>query len=114
LRKERLNTCVSTYRGGRGLQQATHKAGYLRELLATNPDIDEGLRSRLRQCRETVVRLGKTESALIRSLQHDRLPAESVERLMSIPAQLLRAVRCRKEFQQHSATHAVLEAAQQT
>ena len=32
------------------------------------------------------MRLGKTESALIRSLEHDRLLAERVERLMSIPA----------------------------
>lgn len=67
-------------------KERLHKAGYFRELLATNPDIDEGLRSLLRQCRETVVRLSKTESALIRSLEHDRLLAERVERLMSIPA----------------------------
>jgi len=63
-----------------------HKAGYFRELLASNPDVDESLRSLLRQCRETVVRLSKTENALIRSLQQDRLLAERVERLMSIPA----------------------------
>jgi hypothetical protein len=44
-------------------KQQLHKAGYFRELLATNPGIDEGLRSLLRQFRETVVRLGKTESA---------------------------------------------------
>ncbi len=67
-------------------KQKLHKAGYFRELLATNPDIDEGLRSLLRQCRETVVRLAKTESALIHSLQHDRLLAERVDRLLSIPA----------------------------
>ena len=67
-------------------KQKLHKAGYFRELLATNPDIDDSLRSLLRQCREMVVRLGKTESALIRSLQQDRLLAERVERLMSIPA----------------------------
>jgi len=67
-------------------KQSLHKAGYFRELLAVNPDIDEGLRSLLRQCRETVVRLSKTESALIRSLEHDRFLAERVERLMSIPA----------------------------
>ena len=58
-------------------KQSLHKAGYFRELLASNPDIDEGLRSLLRQCRETVVRLGKTESALIRSLGHDRLLADA-------------------------------------
>jgi transposase len=120
-------------------KQRLHKAGYFRELLATNPDIDEGLRSLLRQCREMVVRLGKSESALIRSLQHDQLLVERVERLMSIPAvgpitaltwalevgdvrrfssiqesdQLLRAVRSRKEFRQHRATYAAVEAAQQ-
>src|ERR1700752_2388753 len=67
-------------------KQRLHKAGYFRELLAANPDIDEGLRSLLRQCRETVVRLSKTEGVLIRSLEDDRLLAERVERLMSIPA----------------------------
>jgi hypothetical protein len=54
-------------------KQRLHKAGYFRELLATNPDIDEGLCSQLRLCRETVVRLGKTESALVRSLERDSL-----------------------------------------
>jgi transposase len=68
------------------IKERLHKAGYFRELLASNPDIDDSLRSLLRQCRETVVRLSKTENALIRSLQHDRLLAERVQRLMSIPA----------------------------
>src|SRR5689334_19797496 len=45
-------------------KQRLHKAGYFRELLATNPDIDEGLCALLRLCRETVVRLQKTEGAL--------------------------------------------------
>jgi transposase len=67
-------------------KQKLHKVGYFRELPATNQDIDEGLRSLLRLCRETVVRLGKTESALVRSLQRDRLLVERVERLMTIPA----------------------------
>ena len=67
-------------------KQRPHKAGYFRELLATNPDIDEGLCSLLRLRRETVVRLGKTESALVRSLKRDSLLVERVERLMTIPA----------------------------
>ncbi len=67
-------------------KQRLHKAGYFRELLASNPDIDEGLGSLLRLCRETVVRLGKTESALVRSLERDPLLVERVERLMTIPA----------------------------
>jgi transposase len=67
-------------------KQRLHKAGYFRELLATNPDIDEGLCALLRVCRETVVRLQKTESAVVRSLQRDALLLERVEWLMSIPA----------------------------
>src|SRR5262249_62071264 len=35
-------------------KQRLHKAGYFRELLATHPDIDESLRSLLRQCRRMV------------------------------------------------------------
>ena len=67
-------------------KQRLHKAGYFRELLATNPDIDEGLRSLLRLCRETVVRLQKTESAMVRSLERDSLLMDRVQRLMTIPA----------------------------
>ena len=66
-------------------KQRLHQAGYFRELLATNPNINEGLRSLLRLCRETVVRLQKIESALVRSLEHDSLLMDRVERLMSIP-----------------------------
>ena len=57
-------------------------------LLATNPDIDEGSCATppLRLCRETVVRLGKNESALVRSLERDSLLVERIERLMTIPA----------------------------
>ena len=67
-------------------KQKLHKVGYFRELLATNPDINEGLCSLLRVCRETVVRLQRTESALVRSLERDLLLVERVERLMTIPA----------------------------
>ena len=67
-------------------KQKLHKVGYFRELLDTHPEIDEGLRPLLRLCRETLVRLGKTESAMIRSLQRDPLLRGRVERLMTIPA----------------------------
>jgi transposase len=66
-------------------KQRLHKAGYFRELLATNPEINEGLGSLLRVCRETVVRLQRTESALVRSLERDSLLMDRVERLMTIP-----------------------------
>jgi len=72
--------------GVRYCKQRLHQAGYLRELLATNPDIDEGLSSLLRLCRDTVMRLQRTESALVRSLERDSLLMERVERLMTIPA----------------------------
>ena len=67
-------------------KEKLHKVGYFRELMASHPDINDGLRSLLRLCRETVVRLGKTESALVRTLQRDPLLVERVERLMTIPA----------------------------
>src|ERR1700726_2236296 len=67
-------------------KQRLHKAGYFRELLATNPDINEGLKPLLQLCRETVVRLQKTESAMVRSLERDSLLMDRVERLMTIPA----------------------------
>jgi transposase len=67
-------------------KQRLHKAGYFRELLATNPDINEGLKPLLQLCRETVERLQKTESALVRSLERDSLLMDRVERLMTIPA----------------------------
>src|SRR5690348_1156998 len=67
-------------------KQKLHKAGYFHELLASNPDINEGLSPLLRLCRETVVRLSKLESALVRSLERDQFLVERVERLMSIPA----------------------------
>jgi transposase len=41
-------------------KQKLHKAGYFRDLPATNQDIDDGLRSLPRLCQEMVVRLGKT------------------------------------------------------
>jgi len=66
-------------------KQRLHKAGYFRELLATNPDIDEGLRSLLRLCRETVVRLLKTEGAMVRSLERDSLLMDPVQQLMTNP-----------------------------
>ena len=67
-------------------KQRLHQAGYFRELLATNPDINEGLKPLLQLCRDTVVRLQKTESALVRSLKRDSLLMDRVERLMTIPA----------------------------
>jgi transposase len=48
--------------------------------------VNEGLKPLLQLCRETVVRLQKTESALVRSLERDSSLTDRVERLMTIPA----------------------------
>ena len=121
-------------------KQRLHKVGYFRELLATNPDIDDGLRSLLRLCREMVVRLGKDrERSGALAGARSRLLRERVERLMTHSGrwsdhgadlgagsgrgraffvdqeshQLLRAVRRREEFSEHRAAHATVQAAQQ-
>ncbi len=67
-------------------KQKLHKVGYFKELMETNQDIGRALRPLLTICRETIVRIGKTESALIRSLRRDPLLQARVERLMTIPA----------------------------
>jgi len=83
--KNRIS-CVLMGAGVTYNQEKLHHAGYFKELLATNPDIDESLRRLLYQCRETLVRLRKTEGALVRSLERDAFLAERLERLMTIPA----------------------------
>src|ERR1700733_13510079 len=67
-------------------KQKLHKVGYFRELLATNRDMDEGLRSLLGLCREMLVRLGKPESALVLSMEGEPVLRQRIERLMTIPA----------------------------
>ena len=63
-------------------KQRLHKARYFRELLATNPDIPEGLRALLRLCRETVVRLFldcRCHGAVIVSTPQDALEGKRGE-----------------------------------
>ena len=50
-------------------KQRLHKVGYFGELLARNKDIHDSIRPLLRLSRETIVRLQKTEYALVSSLQ---------------------------------------------
>jgi len=57
-------------------KQLLHKIGYFRELLSSNQGIDESIRPLLRLSREAIVRLQKTEYALVSSLQRDPLLAE--------------------------------------
>lgn len=66
-------------------KQRLHKVKYLRELLATNEDIHESVRPLLRLSREMIVRLQKTEYALVSSLQRDPLLPERIQRLRTVP-----------------------------
>ena len=62
-----------------------HRVGYFRDLMASNENIDESIRPLLQLSRDTIARLGKTESALVRSLQRDPLLTARVQRLKTVP-----------------------------
>jgi len=66
-------------------KQKLHQAGYFGQLLATNDEVEERLRPLLRLNREMLVRVERSERALLRALKHDHLLVERVQRLMSIP-----------------------------
>ena len=66
-------------------KQRLHKVGYFRELRASNEEIHESIRPLLKLSRETVVRLQKTEYALVSSLQRDPLLSERIQRLRTVP-----------------------------
>jgi transposase len=66
-------------------RQQLHRLGFIPELLASKDAIDESIRPLLRVSRDSILRLRRIESALIRSLQRDPLLAERVRRLQTIP-----------------------------
>lgn len=66
-------------------KQRLPKVKYFRELLSGSDEITESIRPLLQLSRDTVVRLKKTEYALVSSLQHDPLLAERIKRLMTVP-----------------------------
>ena len=66
-------------------KQRLHKVGYFRELLASNEEIHPSIRPLLKLSRETIVRLQKTDYALVSSLQRDPLLADRIQRLRSVP-----------------------------
>jgi transposase len=66
-------------------KQRLHKVGYFRELLATNQDIEDSIRPLLRLSRDTIVRLQKTEYALVSSLERDPLLTERLKNLRTVP-----------------------------
>lgn len=66
-------------------KQQLHKVSYFRELISTNEEVQECIRPLLRLSRETIVRVQKTEYALVSSLQRDPLLAERIKRLRTVP-----------------------------
>lgn len=66
-------------------KQRLHKVGYFRELMTSNGEVQQSIRPLLRLSRETVVRLQKTEYALVSSLQRDPLLAARIQRLRTVP-----------------------------
>jgi len=66
-------------------KQRLHKVGYFRELLASNEEIHPSIRPLLNLSRETIVRLQKTDYALVSSLQRDPLLADRIQRLRTVP-----------------------------
>jgi len=66
-------------------KQRLHKVGYFRELLTTNTEVPESIRPLLQLSRETIVRLQRTDYALVSSLTRDPLLSERIKRLKSIP-----------------------------
>ena len=66
-------------------KQRLHKVGYFRELLSTNDEVMDSIRPLLKLSRESIVRLQKTEYALVSSLQRDPLLVERIQRLRTVP-----------------------------
>jgi transposase len=61
-----------------------HRVHYFQELLAS-PEVSESIRPLLKLSRDTIVRLQRTEYALVSSLARDPLLAERVKRLRTVP-----------------------------
>jgi transposase len=66
-------------------KQRLHKVKYFRELLESNQEVDENIRPLLKLSRDTIVRLQKTEYALISSLERDPLLRERLNNLRTVP-----------------------------
>ena len=66
-------------------KQRLHKVKYFRELLSGSDEVMESIRPLLELSRDTIVRLQKTEYALVSSLQRDPVLAERIKRLRTVP-----------------------------
>ena len=66
-------------------KQRLHKVRYFRELLATNPEVEESIRPLLKLSRESIERLQKIDYALVSSLERDPLLAQRLRNLRTVP-----------------------------
>jgi transposase len=66
-------------------KQRLHKVKYFRELLATNSEVSDSIRPLLKLSRETIVRLQKTDYALVSSLERDPVLAQRIQNLKTVP-----------------------------
>lgn len=66
-------------------KQRLHKVKYFRELMENNKEVEESIRPLLKLSRESIVRLQKTEYALISSLERDPLLRERLRNLRTVP-----------------------------
>ncbi|HEX4770504.1 MAG TPA: IS110 family transposase [Bryobacteraceae bacterium] len=64
---------------------AVAQVKYFRELLATNPEVQESIRPLLKLSRESIERLQKTDYALVSSLERDPLLKERLQNLRTVP-----------------------------
>ena len=66
-------------------KQRLHKVKYFRELLATNPEVEESIRPLLKLSRKSIERLQKTDYALVSSLERDPLLKQRLQNLRTVP-----------------------------
>ena len=66
-------------------KQRLHKVKYFRELMESNKEVEESIRPLLKLSRESIVRLQKTEYALISSLERDPVLRERLQNLRTVP-----------------------------
>jgi transposase len=66
-------------------KERLHQVKYFRELMTDNQEVSESIRPLLRLSHETITRLHKTETALIRSLERDPVLVERIKNLKTIP-----------------------------
>jgi len=66
-------------------RQHLHRLGFIAELLSNNEDAVKSIRPLLRVSQDSILRLRRIESAMIRSLERDPFLAERVRRLQTVP-----------------------------